>query len=142
MSIPETFTGTFDMGSAYATEAHCAAANLLCYATADGVGDVVGALGSLDDMSATLAEMASDDWQCHVLTVAQPARIAALALAMLARLETEDLTLHPGGTVEWFSGLTRGWHRAARSTDCERATFGRVDRMLARRHLGDAGWQS
>jgi len=84
MNTLDTFTGTTNMGSAYATEAHCAAANLLCYATADGANVLVDALASLDDMGATLAEMAGDGWRCHTLTVDEPARIAGLALEMLA----------------------------------------------------------
>tara|TARA_R100000808_G_C2051835_1_gene87050 strand:- start:41 stop:310 length:270 start_codon:yes stop_codon:yes gene_type:complete len=85
MSTPETFTGAASMGSAYATEAQCAAADLLCYVTADGANVLADALASLDDMGATLAEMANDGWRCHTLTVAEPDRIAAVAFAMLLR---------------------------------------------------------
>lgn len=142
MSTPETFTGTTSMGSAYATEAQCAAADLLCYVTADGANVLADALDSLDDMGATLAEMANDGWRCHTLTVAEPDRIAALAITMLAKAESSDITLHADGTVEWWSCLIQGWHRSDHIADCELATFGQVDRMLARRHLGDAGWQA
>lgn len=142
MSTPQTFTGTINMGSVYATEAQCAAANLLNYVIADGANDVTDALTSLNDMGATLAEMANDDWRCHALTVADPIRIAALAITMLAKAESSDITLHADGTVEWWSCLIQGWHRSDHIADCELATFGQVDRMLARRHLGDAGWRS